>query len=74
MELQQLFDIVVTIAGFLAGWVLNNITKAIERLDSDIRDMPKDYVTKDDYHRDIDEIKSICKQIFDKLDNKADKN
>ena len=74
MELQQLFDIVITFAGFLAGWVLNNISKAIERLDSDIRDMPKDYVTKDDYHRDIDEIKSICKQIYDKLDNKADKN
>jgi hypothetical protein len=74
MELQQLFDIVITFAGFLAGWVLNNISKAIERLDSDIRDMPKDYVTKDDYHRDIDEIKSICKQIFNKLDNKADKN
>ena len=73
MELQQLFDIVITFAGFLAGWVLNNISKAIERLDSDIRDMPKDYVTKDDYHRDIDEIKNICKQIFNKLDNKADK-
>ena len=73
MELQQLFDIVVTIAGFLAGWVLNNITKAIERLDADVRDMPKDYVTKEDYHRDIDEIKDICKQIFNKLDNKADK-
>ena len=73
MELQQLFDVAVTIAGFLSGWVLNNITKAIDRLDSDIRDMPKDYVTKDDYHRDIDEIKSICKQIFDKLDSKADK-
>jgi len=73
MELQQLFDVAVTIAGFLAGWVLNNITKAIERLDEDVRNMPKDYVTKDDYHRDIDEIKSICKQIFDKLDNKADK-
>jgi len=73
MELQQLFDIVVTIAGFLSGWVLNNITKAIERLDADVRDMPKDYVTKEDYHRDIDEIKDICKQIFNKLDNKADK-
>ena len=73
MELQQLFDVAVTIAGFLAGWVLNNITKAIERLDEDVRNMPKNYVTKDDYHRDIDEIKSICKQIFDKLDNKADK-
>ena len=66
MELQQLFDVAVTIAGFLAGWVLNNITKAIERLDEDVRNMPKNYVTKDDYHRDIDEIKSICKQIFDK--------
>jgi len=73
MELQQLFDIVVTVSGFLAGWVLNNITKAIERLDADVRDMPKDYVTKEDYHRDIDEIKDICKQIFNKLDNKADK-
>ena len=73
MELQQLFNVAVTIAGFLAGWVLNNITKAIERLDEDVRNMPKNYVTKDDYHRDIDEIKSICKQIFDKLDNKADK-
>ena len=74
MELQQLFDVAVTIAGFLSGWVLNNITKAIDRLDSDIRDMPKDYVTKEDYHRDIDEIKDICKQIFNKLDNKADKS
>ena len=74
MELQQLFDVAVTIAGFLAGWVLNNITKAIDRLDLDIRDMPKDYVTKEDYHRDIDEIKDICKQIFNKLDNKADKS
>ena len=74
MELQQLFDIAVTIAGFLAGWVLNNITKAIDRLDSDIRDMPKDYVTKEDYRRDIDEIKDICKQIFNKLDNNADKS
>jgi len=73
MEIQQIFDIAVTIAGFLAGWVLNNITKAIERLDADVRDMPKDYVTKEDYHRDIDEIKDICKQIFNKLDNKADK-
>ena len=73
MELQQLFDIVVTVSGFLAGWVLNNITKAIERLDADVRDMPKDYVTKEDYHRDIDEIKDICKQIFNKLDDKADK-
>ena len=73
MESQSVFNIVVGIAAFFGGWVLNNITKAIERLDTDVRHMPLNYVTKEDYHRDIDEIKSICKQIFDKLDNKADK-
>jgi len=28
---------------------------------------------KSTYHRDIDELKDICKQIFAKLDAKADK-
>ena len=73
MDSQQIFDIIVGLAAFMGGWILNNITKAIERLDSDVRDMPKSYVSKEDYHRDIDEIKDICKQIFNKLDNKADK-
>jgi len=73
MESQSFFNIVVGLAAFFGGWVLNNITKAVERLDEDIRDLPHDYVSKDDYRRDIDEIKDICKQIFAKLDNKADK-
>jgi len=74
METQQVFNVILGLAAFFGGWVLNNITKAIERLDNDVRDMPHEYVSKDDFHRDIDEIKEICKQIFDKLDNKADKN
>jgi len=74
METQQVFNVIVGLAAFFGGWVLNNITKAIERLDNDVRDMPHEYVSKDDYHRDISEIKDICKQIFNKLDNKADKN
>ena len=41
-------------------------------LDRDVREMPKIYVTKDDFHRDLSEIKDICRQIFDKLDGKAD--
>jgi hypothetical protein len=74
MESQSFFNIIVGLAAFFGGWVLNNITKAIERLDDDIRKLPHDYVAKDDYRRDIDEIKDICKQIFAKLDNKADKS
>ena len=73
MDSQAIFNIVVGIAAFFGGWVLNNITKAIERLDADVREMPKTYVSKEDYHRDVDEIKDICKQIFNKLDSKVDK-
>jgi hypothetical protein len=74
MDSQQVFDVFVGLAAFFGGWVLNNITKAIERLDADVRAMPLMYVNRDDYHRDIDELKEICGKIFDRLDNKADKS
>ncbi len=73
MDYQVLFNITVGLSGVLGGWMLNNITRSINMLDRDVREMPKVYITKEDYHRDIDEIKDICKQIFAKLDNKADK-
>lgn len=73
MDYQVLFNIAVGLAGVFGGWVLNRIYSAIDRLDKDVRDMPLRYVTKEDYRRDIDELKDICKQIFKKLDNKADK-
>ena len=73
MDPQVVFNVVVGLAAFFGGWTLNSITKAIERLDNDVRAMPHTYISKEDYHRDIAEIKDICKQIFLKLDNKADK-
>jgi len=73
MDTQLLFNIAVGLIAFFGGWVINSITRSLERLDTDVRDMQREYVTKNDYHRDIDEIKAICKQIFDKLDAKADK-
>lgn len=73
MDNQQLFNIVVSVAGFLAIYLLNNTTRTIQRLEDKINEMPLTYVTKDDYRADISEVKSILKQIFDKLDAKADK-
>jgi len=73
MEMQAFFNIAVGLVAFFGGWVLNSITRSLDRLDGEIREMHREYVTKNDYHRDIDELKSICKQIFDKLDAKADK-
>ena len=69
----MLFNIVIGLASFFGGWVLNNITKAIDRLDNDVRKMPTTYLSKDEYHRDISEIKIMLGNIFDKLDNKMDK-
>ena len=73
MDYQVLFNITVGLSGVLGGWMLNNITRSINLLDKDVREMPRIYITKEDYRRDIDEIKDICRQIFAKLDNKADK-
>ena len=67
------FNIVITLAGFLGGWVLTNITKAVERLDTDVRQMPVNYVTKADYRNDLRDIKDLLSRIDSKLDGKADK-
>jgi hypothetical protein len=70
---QLLFNIIVGVAGMFGGWILNNISRSIERLDKDVRQMPLTYVTRVDYRADIDEIKTILGRIWDKLDDKADK-
>ena len=73
MDYQVLFNIAVAIAGFFGGWTLNRIYQAIDRLDSDVRNMPSQYVGRDDYRADIKDIRDMLGKIFDKLDNKADK-
>ena len=73
MDNQQLFNVIVAVAGFLAVYVINTMTRAIQKLEDKVNEIPKEYVVKDDYRSDIAEIKEILKQIFDKLDNKADK-
>ena len=70
---QVLFNVMVGVAGMFGGWILNNISRSIERLDKDVRAMPLTYVTRVDYRADIDEIKAMLMRIHDKLDDKADK-
>jgi hypothetical protein len=70
---QMLFNIIVGVSGFLGGWILNNISRSIERLDKDVRNMPLTYVTQTHYQRDIVEVKEMLGKIFDRLETKADK-
>ena len=73
MDGQSLFNLVVGIAAFFGGWTLNNITRMLNRIDDDIREIPHIYVSKDDYKTDIAEIKGMLGKIIDRLENKADK-
>ena len=73
MDLQVLFNIAVGMAGFFGGWILNNISRSIDKLDQDVRTMPLTYVTQNHYQRDIDEVKGMLRLIFERLDDKADK-
>jgi hypothetical protein len=73
MDNQQLFNIVISVAGFLGVYVFNSMTVKIQKMEDKLNELPHNYVIKDDYRSDIAEIKQILKQIFDKLDGKADK-
>lgn len=72
-NLQVLFNIALGVAAFFGGWMVNSLTRSIERLDKDVRELPHTYVLQANYHRDVEEMKTMLTRIFDKLDNKADK-
>ena len=73
MDNQMIFNAAVSLAGFLGGWILNNIYKAIERLEEEDRTSPAKYVRRDDYREDMNEVKNLLGKISDKLDKKEDK-
>ncbi len=73
MDYQVLFNIAVCVAGFFGGWTLNRIYTAIDRLDGDVRNMPINYVSKDDYRDDIKDMNRKLDKIFDLLQTKVDK-
>jgi hypothetical protein len=73
MEYQLLFNIIMAVAGFLGGVLVNRLFGTLDRLDQDLKLIPEKYVAKDDYREDIREIKEMLGAIFKRLENKADK-
>ena len=73
MENQTLINLAFGVAGAFGGWILNSLSRSIIRIEDRIAEMPLQYVTRDDYRNDINEIKGMLSKIFDKLDNKVDK-
>jgi antirestriction protein len=74
---QEMYNILIGVSGAAIGWVLKVVWESVRSLQQDMKDIEREihtnYVHKDDYRADILEMKDILKQIFDKLDKKADK-
>lgn len=73
MEAQSLINIVAAIAAFFAGWMINSITRAIEKIEDKLNAVPIDYVSKNDYKDDLKRVYEMLDKIFCRLDDKADK-
>jgi len=73
LEPQFLINILFATAGAAFGWILNNISRSIIRIEDRMAEMPMMYVNRDDYRSDIQEIKGMLGKIFDRLDQKADR-
>lgn len=85
VDYQVLFNIAFAVAGFFGGWVLNNLSKSIERLDDDVRAMPHTYVSREDWREAMREMKEEMRigfdrmetninNVFKRLDKKEDKS
>jgi hypothetical protein len=74
---QDLVNLVIGVAGAAMGWMLKVVWDSIRLLQDDMKDLERalhtKYVSKDDYRADIQDIKSMVKAIFDRLERKADK-
>jgi len=73
MDIQTIFNVLISALGVLALWILNGISNKIKDLEDDNKEMPHYYVSKEDYRTDISDIKQMLNKIFDRLDAKVDK-
>jgi len=77
VENQHLINMFLGIGMTVGGWFAREMWGAVKELRADLvklrEDLPKEYVSKDDYREDIKEIKALLERIFEKLDAKVDK-
>jgi hypothetical protein len=77
LETQHLINSGFLVISGITGWFARELWSAVKELKKDLaqlrEEMPKNYIMKEDYRRDIHEIKEFLSKIFDRLDNKADK-
>ena len=77
MDTQTLINLggAIIIAGM--GWLARELWGAVKELRKDLHiievQLPSNYIRKDEFQEGVKELKDICRQIFERLENKADK-
>jgi len=77
MELTVILNIAFSFIFVLIGWFLRIMWDSIKRLQNDMAELERHnsetYVRRDDYRDDMQEVKSMLRQIFEIINNKVDK-
>jgi hypothetical protein len=74
MDTQSLLNLLFSSAGLILGWFLRELWTAVKELKIDLaklrEELPKEYVTKNDYREDVKELKDMISKLFDILENR----
>ncbi len=77
MDLQTVINLGAGCALAVAGWFARQMWGAVNELRSDLaklrEELPKTYITKDDFKDGVAELKQLLIAIDTKLDRKVDK-
>ena len=77
MDFQTTLNFGLVTVSAVIGWFARELWTAVKELKADLaklrEDLPKEYISKNDYRDDIREIKEMLNKLFDKIDHKVDK-
>lgn len=77
MDYQTIINLSAGTAIAVMGWFARELWQAVKDLRDDVsklrEELPKTYITKDDFKDAVSELKSLLIAIDTKLDRKADK-
>ena len=72
MDNQLLIDIILGGSMSVVGWFARILWYAVAELKKDLsklrEELPKEYVSKDDYRQDVKELKEMINKLFDILE------
>jgi len=77
MDTQTLINTAIGSGLMITGWFARQLWEANANLRQDLHkievDLPTNYLRRDEFSEGMKEIRDLFRQVFEKLDNKADK-